>query len=294
MKSLATRGDGDTLMPHIRKWMVFGLLLAAPLLPAQTTSTHHKSKKHAKQWKPVVLPPLPNGALSQLPMDMIPAAPATVSYEDGLLSISAQNSTLSDILRDVRQLTGASIDMPAGQGVNERVIAHLGPGAPRDVLAVLLNGTSFNYVMLGSNTDPGAVTSLALSPKPLGPGEQPQVAAVYQNNAPQAPPVYQGNPQFRPGTMMIPRPDPNAQAAAAPTPTEEETKDDAAEENADDNADDQAQPAQPDAGAAIQNQQPDPNQPNAGPKTPEQILEMLRRQQQMQPGATIPAQQPPQ
>ncbi len=275
-------------MPHIHKWMVFGLLLTAPLLLAETPSTHHKSKKHVKQLKPLVLPPLPSGALSQLPMDLIPAAPATVSYEDGLLSISAQNSTLWDILRDVRRLTGASIDMPAGQGVNERVIAHLGPGAPRDVLAVLLNGTSFNYVMLGSNTDPGAVTSLALSPKPLGAGEQPQVAAVYQNNAPQAPPPFQGNPQFRPGTMTIPRPDPNAQAAA---PAEEESKDDAADDNADDNADDQAQPGQPEAGAAPQ--QPDPNQPNAGPKTPEQILEMLRRQQQMQPGATIPGQQPP-
>jgi hypothetical protein len=287
-KSLAARGDGDTLMPHIRKWMVFGLLLTTPILLAETPSTHHKSKKHVKHVKPLVLPPLPSGALSQLPMDLIPAAPATVNYEDGLLSISAQNSTLWDILRDVRRLTGASIDMPAGQGMNERVIAHLGPGAPRDVLAGLLNGTSFNYVMLGSNTDPGAVTSLALSPKPLGPGEQPQVAAVYQNNTPQAPPPFQGNPQFRPGTMTIPRPDPNAQAAA---PTEEETKDDA-EENTDDNADDQAQPGQPEAGAA--QQQPDPNQPNAGPKTPEQILEMLRRQQQMQPGATIPGQQPPQ
>ena len=290
-KSLAARGDGDTLMPHIRKWMVFGLLLTAPILLAETPSTHHKSKKHVKHVKPLVLPPLPSGALSQLPMDLIPAAPATVSYEDGLLSISAQNSTLWDILRDVRRLTGASIDMPAGPGVNERVIAHLGPGAPRDVLAVLLNGTSFNYVMLGSNTDPGAVTSLALSPKPLGAAE-PQVAAVYQNNTPQPPIPFQGNPQFRPGSMTIPRPDASA-AQATPTTTEEEAKDDA-EENADDNADDQAQPAQPDAGAAIQNQQPDPNQPNAGPKTPEQILEMLRRQQQMQPGATIPGQPPQQ
>jgi hypothetical protein len=39
-------------------------------------------------------------------------------------------------------------------------------------------------------------------------------------------------------------------------------------------------------------QQPDPNQPNAGPKTPEQILEMLRRPQ---PGTPVmPAPQPPQ
>jgi hypothetical protein len=43
-----------------------------------------------------------------------------------------------------------------------------------------------------------------------------------------------------------------------------------------------------------QQQQPDPNQPNAGPKTPEQILEMLRRPQP--PGGAVmpPPQQPPQ
>ncbi len=227
-------------------------------------------------------------------MDQMPPAPAKVSYEGGLLSISAQNSTLWDILRDVRRLTGASIDLPAGPGMNERVIAHLGPGAPRDVLAGLLNGTSFNYVMLGSNSDPAAVTSLSLTPKPLSTGETQVAANVYQNNTPPEPPRFQGNPNFRPGAMTIPRQDPGSPQA---TPAaEEDTKDDT-EESADDSADDQAQPGQPDASGAIQNQQLDPNQPNAGPKTPEQILDMLRRQQQMQPGATIGnpnGQQPPQ
>jgi len=42
----------------------------------------------------------------------------------------AQNSTLGEILRDVRKLTGASIEIPQGSGASERVIAHLGPGAP--------------------------------------------------------------------------------------------------------------------------------------------------------------------
>jgi hypothetical protein len=42
-----------------------------------------------------------------------------------------------------------------------------------------------------------------------------------------------------------------------------------------------------------QPQAADPNQPNAGPKTPEQILDMLRRQQP--PGGPVTApQQPPQ
>ncbi len=218
-------------------------------------------------------------------MDQLPPAPARVTYEGGLLAIQAQNSTLWEILRDVRRLTGASIDMPAGPGLNERVIANLGPGAPRDVLSGLLNGTSFNYVMLGSNSDPAAVASVMLSPKPAGGVEVQTAANVYQNApTPQPTPLPQ-NPQFRPGMMTIPPPQPGN--ALVQTATDEDAKDD--EENADDSADDSAQPG---AGAAMQNQQPDPNQPNAGPKTPEQILEMLRRQQQ--PGMTIPNQQPPQ
>ena len=218
-------------------------------------------------------------------MDQLPPAPARVTYEGGLLAIQAQNSTLWEILRDVRRLTGASIDMPAGPGLNERVIANLGPGAPRDVLSGLLNGTSFNYVMLGSNSDPAAVASVMLSPKPAGGVEVQTAANVYQNAPTPQPTPLPPNPQFRPGMMTIPPPQPgNAQVQTA---TDEDAKDD--EENADDSADDSAQPG---AGAAMQNQQPDPNQPNAGPKTPEQILEMLRRQQQ--PGMTIPNQQPPQ
>jgi hypothetical protein len=216
-------------------------------------------------------------------MDQIPATPAKVTYQGGLLTIAAQNSPLSEILRDVHKLTGAAIEIPPRTtGAEERVIAHLGPGTPRDVLVALLNGSSFNYVMLGSNSDPSVISNIILTSK-SGPGGDAQTAAAMQN----APP---------PGVVMPPHPMPpqqafNPQAGAAQPdnpegeapPEEEQQQDPAADENA--NADEQAQPeqAQPDPS------QPEPGQPNAGPKTPEQILEMLRRQQQ--PGAVAP---PPQ
>ena len=162
-------------MPRTRSWIALGLLLAAPLLLAQTAaqpahSTTARRKSHKAQTQ-LVLPPLPGGPLSQLPMDQIPATPAKVSYQGGLLTISAQNSTLGEILRDVRKVTGASIEIPSGSGASERVVAHLGPAAPRDVLAGLLNGSAFNYVMLGSNSDPTAVASVILTPKPSAAGE---------------------------------------------------------------------------------------------------------------------------
>jgi len=290
--------------------MVFELLLAAPVLLAQdvvaqtlpdrpvTDKTAHHKKNSVK---PLVLPPLPKGPLNQLPMDQIPSTPAKVSFQGGLLSISAQNSTLGEILRDVRQLTGAAIDIPPGSGANERVVTHLGPGAPRDVLAGLLNGSSFNYVMVGSSADPRSITSVVLSPKSSPAGETQTAANVYQNTNNEAAATPQNRfPQPMPfnQNVMVQPGGPQPVAAAG---DDEEAKDDAKdeEENADENADDQGQPqpgqaAQPDmTGAGLQNQQADPNQPNAGPKTPEQILEMLRRQQQ--PGASVmnPDGQPP-
>jgi len=229
-------------------------------------------------------------------MDQIPATKASVIFEGGLLTISAQNSTLGEILRDVRRLTGASIEIPPGNAVSERVVTHLGPGAPRDVMAGLLNGSSFDYVMLGSNSDPTAVSSVVLIAKPSSSADS-QTAA---NGA-------QGNP----GTMSLngggrPLQPFNRQAIAAmpvqlgngqPANAEEDSKDDDSD-NADDNSDDQAQqgqPAQPDtdAGNTQDQQQPDPSLPNAGPKSPEQILEMLQKQRQLQTGPAAPNPQPP-
>ena len=197
-KPLTARGNGDILMARAHSWITLGLLVSAPLLlvqslPAQNlvpgiapqaaapTAPHHKSHKTQTA---VVLPPMPAGPLSQLPMDQIPPTPAKVSFQDGLLAISAQNSSLGEILRDVRRLTGASIEIPQGSGANERVVTNLGPGAPRDVLAGLLNGSSFNYVMVGSSTDPTAVSTVLLTAKPLAAGETQTVANgnVYQNS----------------------------------------------------------------------------------------------------------------
>jgi hypothetical protein len=310
-RSSVARGNGDIRMPRGCRWIVFELLLAAPVLlagtalaqsapvqtsptqaaakPAQPKPPHHTSHKTEK---PLVLPPLPSGPLSQLPMDQIPTTPAKVSFQDGLLSISAQNSTLGDILRDVRRLTGASIDIPPGSAANERVVTHLGPGAPREVLAVLLNGSSFNYVMIGSNSDPAAVSSVVLLPKAGSGADVQTVANASPNNQVPTP-----QNQFpRPGgfnrAQIIAQQNP--QAGNAQPAEDDKSADDDSDSNAD-NADDQAQPAQqPGANGQDQVQPTDPNQPNSGPKTPEQILEMLRRPQQQPGGGVVTTpQQPP-
>ena len=88
--------------------------------------------------------------------------PPQVSYQNSQLTIVAANSTLGDILRAVRRQTGAEIEIPAAP---ERVVTHLGPGSARDVLAELLNGSRFNYVLLGSPEDSTVLTRVVLVAK---------------------------------------------------------------------------------------------------------------------------------
>lgn len=281
--------------------LVTALLLAAFVLPARADdppaspgtapAVGHRTHKK-KDAPPLVLPPLPAGPLQQVPLPQLPESAPQVTYQNGLLTILAQNATLGEILKQVKKLTGASIDLPAN-GAPERVVTEIGPGAPRDVLAVLLNGTQFNYVMLGSTSNPSAVESISLTPKPGSVDGQATGGGFQQSAQAMNPAVPQPVQPFR--QQMIASAPPQPEAAAD---SDDNTGDEADDSTADDS--DQAQPAQPGVPQPAANapfgQPGDPNQPNAGPKTPEQLLQMMRQGQQpnMEPPGMIPAPTPPQ
>lgn len=71
------------------------------------------------------------------------------------------------------------MDLPAGAG-GERVAMQLGPGQPHDVLATLLNGSKFDYVILGVAGQPGAVQRIILTPKVAGAATTGQAANTPQ------------------------------------------------------------------------------------------------------------------
>jgi hypothetical protein len=91
-------------------------------------------------------------------------APLHVSYEDGLLSISAQDASLSDILAQLHQRTGATIDAPAD--MDDRIVVELGPGPAVQVVAALLEHTQYNFVIAAAAKDHRAVQSIQLTRKP--------------------------------------------------------------------------------------------------------------------------------
>ena len=224
---------------------------------AQAERQNHRPRKKRQPEPPPPLPSGPTGQpLRQMPLDAIAAVPPQVTYQNNQLTIIAPNSTLGDILRAVRKQTGADIDVPAAP---ERVVTTLGPGPAREVLAELLNGSRFNYVLLGSPSDEAALTRVVLvaksgvqefTPNPVVPGTPPPPVENQAVNQPEAEPTAEAN---------------DAEAA------------DDNGNNGDDNAD---QPA------AEAEQQPPPEQ--NGVKTPQQMLqEMQQRQMQLQ------QQQPP-
>jgi hypothetical protein len=89
------------------------------------------------------------------------STPPKVTFEDGQLSISANDSSLADVLYALRASTGADIDIPPGAAA-ERVTAQLGPGPARKVLADLLAWSSFDYIIQGSDSDPLSIQSVTL------------------------------------------------------------------------------------------------------------------------------------
>jgi hypothetical protein len=138
-----------------------------------------------------------------------PSVPPQVSYQAGMLTIVAQNSSLGDILREVHKTTGAVIDVPAT--ASERVVGQIGPGPAREVLATLLNGTSFNYVLVGSMSDPTTLASVILTTRTAGGG------GAVQTNAG----VYQPPQQYEQQSLMAPGTGPGGPVVQQPANDEE-------------------------------------------------------------------------
>jgi hypothetical protein len=95
-----------------------------------------------------------------LAAEKLPPGEPSIVYENGLLTITATNSTFGDILRGICTRTGAEIDIPSQ--AEERVAVSVGPGPARDVVASLLAGSQFNYVLVGSELDFKALKKVIL------------------------------------------------------------------------------------------------------------------------------------
>src|SRR5207248_3226970 len=143
------------------------------------TKKHRAQPKAVQQAEPAPAP-TPQPAPPPPTPEQGPSSPAEVNFQAGKLTIVARNSTMSDVLNAVKQKTGAAVEMPAVS--SERVVGQFGPGAPRDVMAQLLNGSHYDYVLLGSPADPGALKKVVLMARANGPEQVPPQQVSQQQN----------------------------------------------------------------------------------------------------------------
>lgn len=229
---------------------------AAPVMtpqpaPAQFPGVRPQDPPPAAMRAADATPPTPE----QLP----PPTPPQVTYRNGMLTVQAMNCTLGGVLSAIRNKTGIQFEGLEG-GANERVAISMGPAPEGEVLATILGGSKFDYVVLGRPDSPGTVQRVLLTPR----GGAPSTVAGAQ------PPA-------------------NAQS---------EDDEDVPEEQASGEPDPQDTPVRPPLTQA-QQQPPQPQPEQAAPRTPEQLMRQLQemqqrqqQQQQQQQGSSPPNQAP--
>src|ERR1700679_20084 len=157
------------------------LAIAALALAAAAANAHAQAVPSTlPPTAPTSLPPnkppsasnaLPAGTANALPAPPVatpsagdpPLSPpnhAQVTYSNGQLNVRADNSSLNQILRAISRRTGLKI---TGGVKDERVFGSYGPASTSSILAMLLDGTGTNILLLeGSPTNP---PELILTPR---------------------------------------------------------------------------------------------------------------------------------
>lgn len=170
---------------------------------------------------PVETPLRPAVQQSSQPISQTTAKPLQVSFGNGLLAIKSDKATLSEILFAVQQRTGAEIGIVAG-AEQEKVVVDLGPAPAPEVLAQLLNGSKFNFLIVSAPDNPQRLQRVILSPRVEGmvvsrspsPAPSPAASPVAKNVAAD---IVADDDDWKPNA---PPPPPNArpQAQTGPDP----------------------------------------------------------------------------
>jgi hypothetical protein len=272
--------SGQAFMKKTLRIAMFFLVGSGLCLAGVAKTGRKPAQKPAPAPAPVV-EQAPQPPPRPLTPEEMPAVAPRIALTNGLLSITADNSTLGDVLNAVRSATGAAIDVPPAAN-NERVVVQLGPGQPRDVLQKLLSGSKFDYIIVGSPVNNDSVQRVILTARSSGPGGGQPV----QNGAPNQMAVHQTQPvnDYQPPDDVSDvnmdedepgRPESSPEIPEVTMPVQPQPGQ-------------QGQPGMPiqpgmtgQPGQGSQ-QQPQQQQNPNGPKTPEQLLQELQQLQQQQ------------
>jgi len=205
----AVDGKGTYRAPHSLERPMVVVLRGAPLSdPTRSVSTQIWLAPAA----PAADPVRDRAAAAPSNTDAPTGRRPVVTFQNGQLTIDAENATLAAVLQLVAQKTGVEIDVPVGSGL-ERIVEHSGPGQARDILAHLLNGSHFNFVILSSPQYPFGPQRVVLSLQ----GSNNSPDAVSASAAPKALDAPSADASDSAGTALPPPP----VITAATTPKEQ-------------------------------------------------------------------------
>jgi len=156
--------QGYQVFPSTRSVIV---KLADPSSAGATTPTPQAEQPGASA--PAAEPPAPPP----------PPKKVDIALQDGKLSLSSNKASLAEVLDELGKQTGAEIVVPPG-AEHEEVAVSLGPAPPREVIAQLLNGSRYNFIIVGDATK---VERLLLTPKSGG-GVVPESSSPAPEPAP--------------------------------------------------------------------------------------------------------------
>jgi hypothetical protein len=239
------------------RFLAAGLAVSAMLSPAltlaaqstPTPATNPGTVAPASSTLPATQPtttPPPPPAVPLTP-SQLPPTHAQVTYTGGTLSISASNSSLNQILREISRETGIKI---SGGVTDERVFGQYGPDGPSQILSALLDGTGSNMLLVNGDADRPA--ELILTPRQGGPTPPSPNAHAFDE-------THNSANADSPENQSAEQPSPDQSRPVANPPVT---------------------PGTPDPAAAAT----DPQSPN-GVKTPQQIYDQLQRLRQQPPAA---------
>src|SRR5215469_7242564 len=93
-----------------------------------------------------------------------PPVPPEVTFRDGMITLTAPNSSLASVLSAIRSKTGIEFE-GADLGAADRLALSIGPAPEADVLSAIFDGSRFDYLALGRPDNPAIVQRVILSPK---------------------------------------------------------------------------------------------------------------------------------
>jgi hypothetical protein len=192
----------------IRFVAIASLTLSTSLLAQSPTQTKPSATAPLPSNLPATQPTTPAPPPIPLTPSQLPPNRAQVTFTNGTLSISADNASLNQILRQISTDTGMKI---TGGVADERVFGHYGPDDPALILTALLDGTASNIMLV--HRDGPAPAELILTPRHGGPTPPSPNSAAFDDRSdrperpeqPEASPIRAAQPEpgSPPGTPPV-------------------------------------------------------------------------------------------